>query len=221
MMRQQQDAHASPAVLCCVCSAPARCAYNIQAKRYYECPRCAALFLDPAAYLTAAEERRRYELHNNDVNDPRYQRFVEPIVAEIVARVERGGAGLDFGAGTGPVVATLLQANGYSMELYDPFFWPERAALKRTYDFITCCEVIEHFHAPAQEFALMRSLIRPGGIVCCKTDLLTDDTDFQSWYYKNDPTHVVFYHARTLAWLKKACDFSALEIRGRVVIFMA
>ena len=36
--------------------------------------------LDPLDYLSQEEEKERYKNHNNDVNDPRYQKFVSPIV---------------------------------------------------------------------------------------------------------------------------------------------
>jgi hypothetical protein len=36
--------------------------------------------------------------------------------------------GLDFGAGPGPVIATILREQHYKVDLYDPYYWnqPER-----------------------------------------------------------------------------------------------
>ena len=36
--------------------------------------------LDPLDYVSQEEEKERYKNHNNDVNGPRYQKFVSPIV---------------------------------------------------------------------------------------------------------------------------------------------
>ena len=36
--------------------------------------------MHPTYFTSIAEEKSRYQLHNNDVNDPRYQDFVMPIV---------------------------------------------------------------------------------------------------------------------------------------------
>jgi len=42
-------------------------------------------------------------------------------------------------------------------------FRPGSEALTRTCDFITCTEVAEHFHRPADEFRRLDALLKPGG----------------------------------------------------------
>ncbi|MFA6601203.1 MAG: class I SAM-dependent methyltransferase, partial [Candidatus Omnitrophota bacterium] len=188
-------------------------------KKYYRCRECSAIFLDPACYLSKEAERKRYLEHNNDVEDPRYQKFVDPIVSEVKRKFGRERRGLDFGAGPGPVITKLLRNEGYSLELYDPFFWNDPGKLDAKYDFITCCEVIEHFHFPAEEFRRLQSLLVPGGALLCMTELYREEIDFKSWYYKNDPTHVFFYHPDTLERVRSLFGFSGLTIKGRLVQF--
>ena len=195
--------------------------FETQDRKYYRCPQCAAVFLGPDGYISRAAEEQRYKEHNNNVDDPRYQKFVEPIVAGVEQRFRPGHTGLDFGAGTGPVIAKLLRDKGYTITLYDPFFCDDPKALEGKYDFIVCCEVMEHFHFPAKEFRLLRSLLNPGGILFCMTDQYSEKIDFSTWYYKNDPTHVFFYHPRTLEWIKSRFGFSALKTAGRLVQFSA
>ena len=66
-----------------------------------------------------------------------------------------------------------------------------------TYDFVTCTEVAEHFHRPADEFDRLERLLRPGGWLAVMTSFQTDDARFAGWHYRRDPTHVVFYRAET------------------------
>ena len=62
--------------------------------------------------------------------------------------------GLDFGCGPGPALANMMQSDGYEMEIYDPFFFPNKDALSKKYDFITCTETAEHFFNPHDELNL-------------------------------------------------------------------
>ena len=129
-------------------------------------------------------------------------------------------AGLDYGAGPGPALARMFEEGGYTMSLYDPFFHPSVNVLAQKYDFITATEVAEHFHDPMREFERMRALLVPGGVVVIMTQLLTPAIDFASWYYKNDPTHVVFYSKRTFQWLQSRLGFRTVTvIEPRLAIF--
>jgi hypothetical protein len=53
--------------------------------------------LDPLDYLSQEEEKERYKNHNNDVNDPRYQKFVSPIVEKVRDHYDTNHLGLDYG----------------------------------------------------------------------------------------------------------------------------
>jgi len=175
--------------------------------------------MDPNFYLSPAAEKERYDQHNNDPADPGYRRFVSPLVERVKAAYGTGAAGLDYGAGSGPVISAMLKEAGYRPVLYDPFYWNEPNLLKDHYDFIVCCEVIEHFHRPFDEFKRLRSLLNPGGAIFCMTEVFSDTVDFLNWRYKNDPTHVFFYHQDSLAWIRDNLDFSSLEISGRLIVF--
>ncbi|MAP53409.1 class I SAM-dependent methyltransferase [Altibacter sp.] len=186
---------------------------------YWKCDNCSTVFKDRSVFLDAESEKGRYLLHENDVEDPNYQNFVAPIVKRITDTFRQGASGLDFGAGTGPVISKLLSEKGYSMQLYDPFFHPKTTVLSETYDFIVSCEVIEHFHRPLKEFKVLYNLIRPGGVLFCMTELLPKKQSFETWYYKNDPTHVVFYSEENLQWIRSHLGFSSLKIEGRLSYF--
>jgi ubiquinone/menaquinone biosynthesis C-methylase UbiE len=105
------------------------------------------------------------------------------------------------------------------MSLWDPFFHSDESVLNNRYDFIVCCETIEHFYNPLEEFELMITLLKPGGKLCCMSELLPKDMSFNDWYYKNDPTHVIFYSEENLKWIKENVGFSEVRIDGRLIVF--
>ena len=163
--------------------------------------------------MSAAEEHAQYLTHENDPDDPGYRRFLAKLVDPLLQRLgdgsnggpggpgeeqDRGQEGLDFGCGPGPALVSMLREAGHGMALYDPFFQPDRAVLARTYDFVTCTEVVEHFYHPADQFDQLDSLLRPGGWLGVMTCFQTDDDRFANWHYRRDPTHVIFYREATL-----------------------
>jgi len=176
---------------------------TVAARRYYCCPTCQARFLDPADFLSVAQERAHYQTHQNLVYDSGYRRFLSKLVEPLLQRVPPGAQGLDYGCGPGPALAAMLQEAEHSVAVYDPCFAPDRAALAREYHFVTCTEVAEHFHHPAAEFTRLRGLVRPGGWLAVMTCFQTDDARFAGWQYRADPTHVVFYRAETFVYLAK------------------
>ncbi|ENO83916.1 class I SAM-dependent methyltransferase [Thauera linaloolentis] len=174
---------------------------HVEGRDYLRCVVCEATFLLPAQRPAAGAERAEYELHRNHPADPGYRRFLGRLAAPLLARLAPVSTGLDYGCGPGPALAPMLRAAGHAVALYDPFFMPDAAALARTYDFVTCTEVAEHFHDPAREFARLDGLLRPGGWLAVMTCFQTDDARFARWHYRRDPTHVVFYREATFRHL--------------------
>ncbi len=205
-------------LFCPLCESPASFYHASAIRSYWRCTSCASVFLNPSQRLSPREERDRYELHNNDVNDPRYQKFVSPLVQFVMQGFSTEHRGLDFGAGTGPVITKILREAGYDMHLYDPYFHDNPSVLEQTYDFIICCEVIEHFYDPKRSFSLLQSLLRKPGSVLCRTSLLTDKIDFSSWYYKDDETHTFFYTPNAVSWIAEQLGFSSSEIIDDTII---
>jgi len=205
---------------CPLCHTQSSVEYGTTGKvLFLKCHECALVFKSIEFFPSEEKEKSRYLLHKNDVNDSKYQKFVAPIVSAISKQYSTQSIGLDFGAGSGPVAAKLLKDKGYSIAFYDPFFYPNKEVLLTTYDFIICCEVMEHFHEPKKEFELLRKLLKPKGRLYCMTQLLPTPAKFKDWNYKNDPTHVVFYSEENLTWIKEHFDFSEVNIENRLIIF--
>ncbi|MFC7358221.1 class I SAM-dependent methyltransferase [Jejudonia soesokkakensis] len=187
---------------------------------FLTCTHCKTLYKHPQHYVDAATEKSRYLAHHNNVEDPNFQKFVSPMVEAIVQDFPPEADGLDFGAGTGPVITKLLNDKEYSnINLYDPFFHPKIKALKLKYDFIICCEVMEHFYDPHKEFNLLHSLLKPNGKLYCKTEIIPQNTDVKDWWYIRDTTHVVFYSEENLRWIKDNFVFKELEIKEQLILF--
>lgn len=210
----------SMSIKCPLCLEPAK-SFCRMTKEYFQCKRCGSLFLSPQHYLSLEDEKIRYLKHNNDLNDVRYQAFVQPIVDVAAKYFNKDALGLDFGCGTGPVISKLLTERGYNIRQYDPLFANQPDCLEEKYDYIICCEVIEHFHNPEKEFKLLRSMLKPGGKLICRTEMYSPELDFNNWHYKNDPTHVFFYQEITFAWISANFQFASLAIEGKLAILTA
>ncbi len=186
---------------------------------FYKCTNCEGIFRPKHTFLTAEAEKEHYEKHNNDVFDERYQAFVSPIVNAVLHDFSPEAKGLDFGSGTGPVIAKMLTDKGYQVQNYDLFFANEPSLLKEKYDYVSCCEVMEHFHHPYQEFELLKSLLLPKGKLFCKTEVYNNQTPFENWYYKDDFTHVFIYQLKTLEWIQKNLRFSKVSVYDKLIVF--
>ncbi len=204
---------------CPLCSGLGEMFYNKPKRKYYKCTNCNSLFVPFSLLPDPQKEKTRYLNHNNDVNDPRYQNFVMPVVNAIENDFTTTAYGLDYGAGTGPVISKLLHDKGYKIMQYDPLFFPDWNLLEKTYDYIVCCEVAEHFFKPKQEFSRLKKLLNPGGKLYCKTSIYEDKIDFNNWRYKNDPTHVFIYSKKTMEWIKEKFGFSEMNIQEGLIIF--
>lgn len=186
---------------------------------FFQCSTCRGIFKSKTFYLDREQEKARYETHNNDVHDVRYQQFVSPITDAVFGSFTPHHAGLDFGAGPGPVISKILKDQNYQIEQYDPFFFNNPELLDKQYDYVVCCEVIEHFHHPDKAFRLLRNLLKVQGSLFCMTSIFNDDIDFNGWNYKNDETHVFIYRTETLQWIKEQYGFSSLIINERMIRF--
>ena len=206
-------------IFCSLCDFKLEEFQTTRKRKYYLCSNCQSIQMDPSFFLSLEAEKKRYELHNNDVEDINYQTFVKPITDYILNNHNSKEQGLDFGAGTGPVITKLLKDQNYQIELYDPFFWNDPNLLYKQYDYIIACEVIEHFHNPKKDFALLKSLLKENGVLILMTNLYQEEIVFSDWHYKNDETHVFFYSKETFEFIKKRYNFNKLYIKDKLVVF--
>lgn len=204
---------------CPVCLKPSAQTFsNVDGIDYFQCPHCLAIFTHPKDLLDKDAEQSRYSLHDNNPDDPGYRRFLERLALPVTTRLSKPSEGLDYGCGPTPLLATIMQEHGHRMRVYDPYFFPDTAPLAKRYDFITCSEAAEHFYHPAQEFERLAGMLRPGGLLGVMTSLWDESIDFNAWYYRKDPTHVVFYHKKSFQTLAKKLGFSCTFEAKNIVL---
>lgn len=215
-MKSSSDKSFSCPLCCNNCS---EIFYNVKNRVYILCNNCYGIFLIHSLLPSEDFEIARYKQHNNDVNDIRFQNFVSPIVNHVLKDFSKKHKGIDFGAGTGPVITEMLRDKDYNIKAYDPFFHNYPHLLNQKYDYITCCEVVEHFHNPKKEFELLSNLLNPNGVLYIMTSIYHSGIDFKSWYYKDDPTHVFFYQKETIEYIHRNHFFSSYKNEGNLIVF--
>ncbi|WP_338814218.1 class I SAM-dependent methyltransferase [Bernardetia sp. Wsw4-3y2] len=186
---------------------------------YFICDTCGAYLKDQKFYLNHLQEKDIYAEHKNDVNDIRYQNFTSPITNTILEKFSSEHLGLDYGCGTGPVISKVLNENGYKVELYDPYFYPNENYLNYKYDYIFSCEVFEHFYQPKQELEKLLAILNPTGLLIVMTHVYDFEIDFKDWYYRKDPTHVFIYTKKTIQFIAQNYNLKFEIQNNRLIVF--
>jgi SAM-dependent methyltransferase len=185
---------------------------------YLRCRTCGLIFLHPVCRPTALAETLRYQQHRNDAGDERYLAFLRRLAHPLAQSLRPGARGLDFGCGPVPALAQLLTEAGFSTASYDPLFHPDEILLDARYDFVACCEVIEHVHDPRALLERFTTLLRDGGVLGVMTRF-HGESPFHRWWYRRDPTHVCFYSEETMRWIAAARGWSVRFPAAHVAIF--
>ncbi len=186
---------------------------------YWLCTACALVFVPRPYHLDTAAEKAIYDLHQNDTGDAGYRRFLSRLLTPLLARLPGHASGLDFGCGPGPVLATMLEDAGHTVQLYDKLYQPDATVLDRCYDFVTASEVVEHLDQPRVTWNTLQNLLKPGGWLAIMTKRVRDQAAFSRWHYIRDPTHIAFYHDATFAWIARHWQLS-LDICGADVVLL-
>lgn len=188
-------------------------------RAYWQCQRCELVFVGDDFLLKTEDEKSFYDLHENDIYDEGYRRFLSRVADPICSRVPPNAKGLDFGCGPGPALAHMLKEAGMQMSLYDIYYFPDTISLQQQYDFMVSTEVIEHIYNPDTVWKSWLKLVKPGGWIGLMTKMVKDVDAFAKWHYKNDFTHVRFYSRSTFQYLAER-DKLELEFIGNDVILL-
>jgi hypothetical protein len=188
-------------------------------REYWSCKSCELIFVSKKHLLPKEEELKRYDLHENHIEDIKYRQFLYRAIQPILERVPLGKKGLDYGSGPSPVLATLFEIEGYKMDFYDPYYAHNIEIYNKTYDFISLTEVAEHFYKSGQEFKQLFSLLKKGGYLIVMTHRTDNVSDFANWYYQKDATHVVFYNKKSFILLAEDQGVTLEFIDDRIVLF--
>jgi hypothetical protein len=181
-------------------------AYCSDKKRdYLCCDKCGLVQVPANFWLSATQEQSEYDLHENSIYDAGYRRFITRMLEPMFERLPRGGRdsliGLDFGSGPEPILQSLFKERGIKQNVFDIFYANNPQVLETSYDFITATEVVEHLQQPKLELDRLWGQLKVGGLLGLMTKRVTQLDAFLKWHYKNDPTHICFFHEQTFRYL--------------------
>lgn len=202
---------------CKICSNDVRTIVDRQFKiNYYSCSNCEFLFMDEAAIVPEEREKAEYSTHQNTLDNEgyvnRFREFFRKTVTPFQTNPAESGklTALDFGSGPGDCVMAhvLREEKGYDVDIYDVYFAPEKVFTGKTYDLITCTEVLEHLKDPMETLRLLKRHLKPNGILALMTLFhpITKDNPkgedvFQKWWYRRDITHIGFFSPKTFRFI--------------------
>ncbi len=190
--------------------------YQNKVRNFLLCDNCNLIFVPSEFHLTNKDEKNEYDLHDNDISDIYYRKFLNRLAAPVLEKLKNDNffdhgiipKGLDFGCGFAPALVAILEGNGCMVEKYDKFYFTETSVLKNNnYDFITTTEVVEHLANPHDELLrLWNCLKNSNSFLAIMTKLVDSDAFadkkiFANWHYIRDLTHISFYSQKTCEYI--------------------
>lgn len=119
---------------------------------------------------------------------------------------------LDYGCGPVKALEHILQDAPFNTLSWDKYYHSTPLELE-SFDIIFCHEVVEHFTQAQSDFEELLARTHPGSLLFIRTELYPDSLDeFKAWYYKNDPTHVIFYHPQSFKYLAQRYNLKLLDV---------
>ena len=205
---------------CPLCTSDAVAHYSRDAARdYRQCSVCQLVFVTADQHLSHEDEKNQYDHHQNDPLDDGYRTFLGRLYEPVHALLAPNSKGLDFGSGPGPTLSLMFEEAGHRVNLFDIYYAKDASVFDETYDFITASEVVEHLSNPAEELEILWHCLKSGGLLAVMTKRVTSKDAFESWHYKNDPTHISFFSETTFGWLGEKWGCTPEFIGDDVVIF--
>ncbi|MGM0596888.1 MAG: class I SAM-dependent methyltransferase [Myxococcota bacterium] len=172
-----------------------------KSRKYYRCNHCKLVQVPKFYHLSLEEEKKRYDLHENQIDDPQYRNFLSQLSSRLIPLLPQGAKGFDFGCGPGPGLADILKKAGFEMDIFDPFYYPDKLYLTKKYNFITSTEVVEHLAKPGREIEKLWNLLLPQGHLAIMTGMVINKARFKNWSYIRDLSHICFFSLETFDWL--------------------
>ena len=214
---------------CKICRRGVKTIYDAQFDvDYYYCRNCGFIFMDHEKIVPQEQEKKRYLAHINRREDTGYvnmlKRFIETGVKPFCKEMNTA---LDFGSGPGPVLAELLIEMGYEVDIYDIYFAPKKVYRSKTYDLITCTEVLEHVKNPLEILKTLEKHLNPGGILSVMTlfhpvdGCLPGEEAFKTWWYRRDPTHISFFRPETFQYISGLLGMTILMMDKKNIVSFA
>lgn len=192
-----------------------------QKKHYHHCQNCHCIALDVSYYLSLEKENALYNNHQNSLENKGYVKMFEDFLDYFWDDLLCKEKALDFGSGPTPVLSQLLQKRAVTVDCYDKFYQPIKYFENQSYDFITSTEVFEHLEDPLSTLTLLSDHLKPQGIIVLMTLFHTNDKiDFLKWWYRRDPTHIIFYTPKTIEVIAEKCGLITIKTDEKRIIVL-
>jgi len=208
---------------CKICNAKTTQIEDVKKKLvYYRCRACGFVYLEESHRVSSTEEKRKYDQHNNSLENEGYvQMFEDFIELSIAPYLKKIQTVLDFGSGPTPVFAELLKQRGLEVDIYDLYYAPKRVYEGKSYDLITSTEVFEHLSKPLETLALLVGHLDTNGYIVLMTKFPPKgDKAFLDWWYRRDPTHISFFTPKSFEVMAQKVGLNVLKtINENIVIF--
>lgn len=191
---------------------------------YFYCGGCGFLSIEDKKIPGPEAEKERYLQHINTPEDQGYMDWLRDFTGRAVTPFFPGfKTALDFGCGPGPVLAGILKETGAEVDTYDIYFAPEKVYENKTYDVITCTEVLEHIEDPLPVLELLKSHLNTGGVLAIMTMFHPigppgGEEAFNKWWYRRDPTHISFFRPKTFQYIANRLNLRILTIDNKNII---
>ena len=203
-------------MLCSLCSNECQI-IDTPKRKFYNCPKCDFIFVDDIHIVSQEIEKARYLNHNNNFENLGYVNMFEDFLKKTFNNdFTNIKTALDYGCGTEPVLAKILNTKGVKTEYYDPYFFPKKIFINKKYDLIISTEVIEHIREPLKIFDLFSNHINSNGKLALMTYFHPrDKKQFLNWWYIQDITHISFYSEITIKFIAEKFGFKFLWSDGK------
>ena len=186
---------------------------------YYHCTACEYIFKDPSVYQELAEQKARYDLHENEAENEGYRAYFQRFLDFVLPLVQNPKNALDFGCGESSLLSSMLEEEGISCDYYDPLYHPNGLIDSKKYDMILSTEVFEHLHQPKEVFESLLDRLNIGGYLAIQTEFHPKEMGaFMNWYYTQDPTHIVFFTVETFEVLSAFSKCRLIDDNGKNIV---
>lgn len=180
---------------------------------FHQCSSCEVIYKDTRHYPIKTQELKTYADHNNSIDDLKYVNYLNNFIDSAVLPFKKEGSLLDFGSGPVPVLSSLLKQIGtFTVDIFDLHYAKKEVYKGKLYDVITSTEVIEHLKNPVETMRMLKSHLKPGGILSIMTLFRPKDIQqFLDWFYIRDVTHLVFYTSHTLKVIAEMIGMECID----------
>ncbi len=189
--------------------------FHDDSRKYRTCSSCGLIFVPSDFHVAFEEEKRRYSKHTNTKDSRQYVQYLSGIAIDALSLTVGSPGVLDFGSGPEHVLTDIFNSMGARCVPHDPLYDLRARDEPAQFDIVVACESIEHVRNLSLELEFISKVLKPTGLAYVRTQLYDSVTDFGSWWYKVDPTHINFFCKKAMEEMAKLLARKVLRTNGK------